>query len=152
MVRCPIMRLLLKIMKRIQCWAQKLTAGMMVLLVAGFVNQSIAQNALPLKSKVVSLKGKARYSSDRKSWQELKKGDVLSTGCLIQTAGKSVMDIAVDGSANTLRVFESTVLGFDNLVTEKKGGEQALDIQLDLRLGQISGRVQKLSESSKYEV
>jgi hypothetical protein len=148
----PIMPPLLKIMKQIQCWAQGLAVSVVVLLVAGFVNQAMAQDALPMKSQVVSLKGKARYSSDRKSWQDLKKGAVLTTGCLIQTADKSVLDIAVGGSANTVRIFESTVLGIDKMTSEKTGSQPTLDIQLDLRLGQISGRITKLSEASKYEI
>lgn len=78
--------------------------------------------------RVLQIKGHARYSADIRTWQPVKRGDVLPPGILIQTAQKSAVDLqlgdenaapaAIDSpngtirspdelKANTIRVFEN---------------------------------------------
>jgi hypothetical protein len=107
--------------------------------------------------KVIRLKGSARYSVDKKEWKDLKKGTVLKSGVLIQTAANTIVDICMnearnkessDGSEasvdNVLRVLENCTIGIDKLASD--------EIQLDLRNGTIMGTVGKLAAQSKYEI
>jgi hypothetical protein len=139
-------------MKKLHGFAQRMVASAVVLVMIGLMNQALAQGAAVLKAEVVKVKGSARYSSDNRTWQTLKKGEILRSGSLIQTGEKSVVDIAIGESAASLHVVENTVLGVDKLTSEKIGNDEAWEIQLDLRAGQIAGRTDKLSDASKYEI
>ena len=126
---------------------------------------AIASLAVPLHAekigkgevKVIRMKGSARYSTDQKTWKELKKGMLLKGGTLIQTAPNSIVDICVNEAKsrsanemtensvdNVLRLFENCTLGLDKLASD--------EIQLDLRSGSIMGTVGKLTAQAKYEM
>ena len=107
--------------------------------------------------KVIRMKGSARYSTDQKTWKELKKGTLLKGGTLIQTAPNSIGDLCLNEAKNStsneatensvdnvLRMFENCTLGLDKLAAE--------EIQLDLRSGSIMGTVGKLTAQAKYEM
>src|SRR5437879_563654 len=132
----------------------------------------MAENGAPEAAMVVGLSGKARYSGDAKSWQTLKKGDVLNPGSLIQTAEGAKVDILLgewgarltspEGTtsgaapepptANVVRILEGSVLGIDKLTADQAGTGSAQEIQLDLRLGQVMGSVKNLAGGSKFEI
>jgi hypothetical protein len=137
---------------------------MVCTLAAQTVNQGAA--------KVVRLKGGARYSTGNDVWQPLKVGDVVKAGTIIQTAGKSSVDLVLgDGSApvarpvpgemityhptadqNLVRLWENTLLSVDKLTFTETGADVVTDTQLDLKAGHIFGMVKKMSAASKYEV
>jgi hypothetical protein len=53
---------------------------------------------------------------------------------------------------NAVRVFETTVLGFDKLTAVETGADLVTDTQLDLKAGHILGSVKKLNAASRYEI
>lgn len=141
--------------------------------VVATASQALAES-IPQTVTVIRVKGEARYSIDNRTWQPLKKGDVLKAGCVIQTAPKALVDIQLgdrDASvapigfnptsplyapeqqkANVVRIFENSALAVDKLIVEKTGNDEVSETQLDLRAGLIMGNVKKLSAVSKYEV
>jgi hypothetical protein len=161
-------------MKIANLFGRNLLLGMAAL--AAMVVASPAQaDSVPQVVTVIRVKGEARYTTDNRTWQSLRKGDVLKPGCVIQTAPKSLVDIQLGDrdaavapskfnptsplyapeqqKANVVRIFENSALAIDKLAVDKTGtGEELSDTQLDLRAGQIMGNVKKLSSSSKYEV
>lgn len=109
------------------------------------------------KVRVIRLKGEARYSTDQKTWKDVKVGTVLKGGVLVQTAANTTVDICMnearkkdsgEGSEssvdNVLRILESSTVGIDKLASE--------EIQLDVRAGTVMGTVGKLAPQSKYEI
>jgi hypothetical protein len=87
-------------------------------------------------------------------WRELKPGDLVKPGTLIQTAEKSHVDLVYlpDAGVNTVRMWENTLLGVDKMMATKAGGDVVTETQLDLRAGRIHGRLAKLSAASRCEV
>lgn len=137
------------------------------------VSTLAAQTANQGVAKVVRLKGAARYKSNGAEWRQLKVGDLVKPGTLIQTAEKSRVDFALgDASApvakggapseaasyqpsaeqNMVRMWENTLLGVDKLTETKTGADVVTETQLDLRAGHIFGMVKKMSAASRYEV
>src|SRR5208283_2819733 len=101
----------------------------------------------------------------------LKVGDLVKPGSIIQTAGKSRVDLVLgDGSApiarpvgetlsyqpraeqNMIRIWENTLLGIDKLTVMQTGADVVTETQLDLKAGHIFGMTKKTSAASKYEV
>ncbi|EEF62853.1 FecR domain-containing protein [Pedosphaera parvula] len=174
-------------MKKIHGFAQNILAGAVALMVVAFATHATAQTPVianpanqEMVAKVVNVKGKARVSTDGKTWQTVAKGDLVKPGSVIQTAGNnSLVDIVLgtkdstgtvgEGGAQTIshrgsgggadsvgqnvvRVYENSVLAIDKLTLEQIGADEVSDTQLDLRAGQIMGNVKKLSAASKYEI
>ncbi len=120
---------------------------------------------------VLHVTGNARYSEDSHTWHPMKKGQVLRTGVLIQTAEKCMAEVllgegpasgtsvSLDGNrgddltepaANVMRIAEDTVVGIDKLPAA--GGMGGAETQLDLRTGMIIGSVGRLIGDAKYEI
>jgi hypothetical protein len=136
------------------------------------VSTLAAQTANQGCAKVIRLKGGARYKVGNNDWQQLSAGDILKPGTLIQTAGKSRVDLILgDASApvarpspsdvisyaptteqNVVRISENTLLGIDKLTETQTGADVVTETQLDLKAGHIFGTVKKMSAASKYEV
>jgi hypothetical protein len=162
-------------MKILSMFAPKLLAGAIALAAVAMTSQVMA-DSVPQVITVVRVHGEARYTTDNRTWNALKKGDVLKPGCVIQTAPKAVVDIQLgerdaavapagynptsplyapeQQKANIVRIFENSALAVDKLILEKNTGtgEELSETQLDLRAGTIFGNVKKLSATSKYEV
>lgn len=162
-------------MKTMSLKARSWFVGVVVLAMAALASQALA-DSVPQTITVMRLKGTARYSNDGKTWNPLRKGDVLKPGCLIETAPNAYVDILLgdrdaalaakshnpnstlyspeEQRANAIRIFENSALSVDKLTLEKNSGsgDEVSDTQLDLRAGQILGNVKKMSASSKYEV
>jgi hypothetical protein len=161
-------------MKITNLFARNLLVGAIALAAVALASQAMAES-VPQLITVIRVKGEARYTTDNRTWQALRKGDVLKPGCVIQTAPKSLVDIRLgereaavapisynptsplyapeQQRANVVRIFENSALAVDKLTVEKTGtGDELSDTQLDLRAGQIMGNVKKLSAASKYEV
>ncbi len=139
-------------------------------------------DSVPQVAKILRVKGSARYSTDGRTWQPLRKGDVLNPGVVLQTAEGSAIDLQLsdrdaaamslgtvssaagapnsaalyqtegEATANIVHIFPSTELSVDKLMVERTGADEVSETQLDLRAGQIMGNVKKLSAASKYEV
>jgi hypothetical protein len=136
------------------------------------VSTLIAQTAEQSAAKVVRLKGGARYKIGSGDWQQLKVGDVLRSGMVVQTAAGSRVDLVLgDASApvaqavpsdsisyqptveqNIVRIWENTLLAVDKLTQTQTGADVVTETQLDLKAGRITGSVKKMSAASKYEV
>jgi hypothetical protein len=130
---------------------------------------------------VVRVKGHARYSTDAmRTWRNIKHGDSLKPGAIIQTADDGSVDVMLSekrklptrmgtfsavGSpspvyrredagpqANMVRIFPSTVLTVDKLTCDRTGMDEVTETQLDLKAGRIMGEVKKLSAASRYEI
>lgn len=152
---------------KIQWLAQAMaaiTGALMIMMCSS--SEMAAQIAKPLTATVVHSQGHARYSSDGRTWQSLKKGTVIGSGCLIQTGDKSTVEIMLadekDGgesplpvgklAANVFRIAPNSVLAIDRLGLSDAGDGTAQEVQLDLRAGELSGNVEKSAASSKYEI
>jgi hypothetical protein len=159
-------------MRKIRRLVQCLVAGTVVAFPISVVLTADAES-VPQVIQVLKVNGKARYSSDNTTWHSLKKGDVIQPAALIQTAEKSTVDLqlceqgaaqtsidAPNGSirtpdelrANTIRLFENSVLDISKVTVDRTNSGEVLETQLDLRSGRIMGGVRKSSTASKYEI
>jgi hypothetical protein len=131
-----------------------LVLGATVLAVSASAQTNVARTAT-----VLHVQGKARFSTDHRTWQPVKKGSTIMAGALIQTAGDSILDLRISDinpayatqstETNLLRLFPNSVLAIDQLNSTGSGAE---DTELTLAAGQISGRVAKLADASNYEI
>lgn len=165
-------------MRTIHSSFQRLMAGAVAMVVIGLATQAMADTSSQVVAKVIRVKGLARFSTDNKTWQTVKLGDIINPGSVLQTSDKAIVDLLLgqrsagipttlsgggssssamlyspeEATANVVRVFESSVLGIDKLISQQTGADTVEDTQLDLRAGRILGNVKKLSAASKYEV
>jgi hypothetical protein len=139
-------------MKKIYRGSGNLAAGALLALMLTLGFQATAQDSASLTAKVVAEKGKARYSSDNKTWEALKKGKLLPAGSLIQTGEGSMVDLALGDTGDVLRIYASSVVGIDKLTSQPAQNGAQTETQLDLRNGQIMGQTHNLSAGSKYEI
>lgn len=112
---------------------------------------AVGVQAEPGKAVVRSVRGTADFS-DGGSWMALKVGKVLRAGAKIRTQPASTVDLFLDANGPVVRVTENTELGLDKLAFEQTGSDSVIDTQLDLKLGRILGKVNKLASASKYEI
>jgi hypothetical protein len=133
-------------------FARHIAVSVALLLWLALANAATAQTSSPRTATVLNLHGKARYASDGKTWHPLKNGVTLPAGAVIQTGENSTLDLQLGESANIVKLFADSVLALDQLTLELAGDGQTMDIELDLRVGQIVGHVGKLSAASKYEI
>jgi hypothetical protein len=132
-----------------------------LLMVAGCATKSpVGKQGAP-SAKVVGLKGAARYKTGSDGWQMLRTGDVVKPGTIVETAGKSRLDLVLDverpgghfhAEQDLVRVWENSRLSLDKLTVRETGADLVQDIQLDLQAGHIFGKVGKMSPASRYEV
>jgi hypothetical protein len=142
--------------------ARALVAGMYLWLTLGIATEARSQNALPGGATVTRLQGKARFSTDNKTWRPAKNGAVLGAGTIIQTADNSTMDLRLgDGEVaaaskerepDMVRLAPNSVLVIEALGTESSGSDMHQIVELDLRNGEMTGRVGQLVPESRYEV
>jgi hypothetical protein len=136
------------------------------------VSTLAAQSADETTAKVIHLKGSARYKIGNSDWQQLKAGDNVRPGTLIETAGKSRVDLLLGTSTppvsrpvpsemvtyqpaaeqNVVRMWENTLMNVDTLTEKHTGADVVTETKLDLKAGHITGSVRKMSAASKYEV
>lgn len=162
-------------MKQIRQLFSGILACSMVLAATSLQAQTSTQGS----AKVVRMDGNARFTTGNGVWQPLKVGAVLKPGSVIQTAGRSYVDIVLGDSAgfvatpraasismlssdvamaqptaqqNMVRISENSVLGIDKLTSTRTGTDLVTETQLDLQAGRIMGTVKKMSPTSKYEV
>lgn len=155
----------------------KQTRRMLDWLVAGgialaMVTSLAAQTAQERTGKVVRLKGHARYSTDKNTWQPVKIGTIIKSGYIVQTAASSYVDVVLGDAGHVpsrvvvgpsisyqpkvdqdvVRVLEDSMLAFDKLTLMKTGADEVTETQLDLQAGTILGTVKKMAAASRYEI
>ena len=83
-------------MKETQSLLNRLAVcGVALAMVSTLAAQTVNQSS----AKVIRIKGAARYKLNGMDWQQLKVGDVVKPGSLIQTAEKSRVDFALGAAA-----------------------------------------------------
>jgi len=142
---------------------------------------SVMAQAVEKTVKVVRVSGGARSQALGGQWQEIKQGDELKGGTVIQTAKDSTLDLLLSGSvkstiappnaivdgtgqafptpsfpgsptASVVRLYGDTVLSIDKLTCQGEGADQVTETMLDLRAGKLFGSTQKVKGASKYEI
>ncbi len=157
-----------------------LTRLMAVVAAFAFAISSNAESAKARTGKVVRIKGAARFSTDGHAWQPLKVGTILKSGYVVQTAAESYADVVINEEASAsggniatptsvapstaamgyrpvaeqdlLRIWDDTVLAFDNLKATDTGADRITETELDLRSGRIFGSVKKQAAASRFEI
>lgn len=148
---------------------------------ATMVAASALAQAVEKSVKVIRVSGGARAQVAGGTWQEIKQGDVLGSGAVIQTAKDSTLDLLLSGevrpaatrplavsggggdnfptpsfpgrpTASVIRLYGDTVLAIDRLTSQGEGPDQVTETLLDLRAGKLFGSTQKVKGASKYEI
>ena len=95
------------------------------------------------------------------AWQGLKVGDCVKPGTIIETAGKSRIDLVMgaevlsyhpNAEQNVVRLWENSRLGIDKLTLLETGADLVTETRLDLQAGHIFGKARKMAAASIYEV
>jgi len=133
-------------------------AMVVVLFAAGCKTNSSKRDVA--NSSIILLKGDARFTTDLKSWAPAHVGDELPSGCLVQTASGSRVDIelgqAPDAqratvvnypSANQIALRESTVVKIEQQTDDALGKTT----EIDLRAGTLACYVSRTKHPS-FEV
>jgi hypothetical protein len=109
-----------------------------------------ADEVLPLSVKVISIAGSARYSSTniaKGSWTALRVGDELRKVSALQTdstrsTSAGIELVGPDGHGwGKVRMLSNCVLKPLRLDLKKSGSGQAVDVRLDVPVGQIQVRL-----------
>ncbi len=110
-------------------------------------------SSMSTAATVSRVSGQVRATADGKTWQALKSGDAVKAGMLIQTAKKKAsVELELGEPGLKVRLSENTVLGIKNLSVKGPGGDATRQIELDLRTGQIQGRIPGSGTRLEYEV
>jgi len=159
---------------------RSLMNGLLVCGVAlAMVSTLAAQTTTEELVKVIRVQGAARYQAPGGTWQELRAGDVIKQGSLVQSGieGNSYVDLAFGGGKGPypfvgtpnyrrmsvtgfaaeakrtmIHLFANTVLGVDKLVSTETGAAVVTETELDLRKGHILGNVKKLGAGSEFRI
>lgn len=128
---------------------------------AGCATRTAVVNGRGPSAQVAGLKGAARYTTGSLPWQELKAGDLLEPGCIVETASESCLDLVLSAEGlptqpkagpTALRVWENSRLVIDELFRVEAGPNAVMATQVDLQAGRISGKARGLSAASRFEV
>jgi hypothetical protein len=87
-----------------------------------------------------------------KHWKKAEVGAVLAAKSVVRTDANATADIFMGHNGPTVRLMKETTLSIDKLDVNDLGVEKVTDTQLDLRKGEIVGRVKKMAAASKYEI
>ncbi|EEF58507.1 hypothetical protein [Pedosphaera parvula] len=131
-----------------------------------------AKDAPPPTARVTSVNGKARYSTDGKTWAVVEKGTSIAAGTVIQTAGsKSQVTLLLEKKPHygfdpnqprdpfytwteklsTLNIYENSVVSLDRLDFEKTKHGTISHTRINLRAGYVIGNLRKLPPQSDYQ-
>lgn len=159
-------------MRRISLSIGQLAVAAIILTPFAFARPVCAET-VPQVVQVLRVKGHARFSTDNKTWNPLKKGQVLPPGVLIQTGERATVDLqpgdegaaptSIDSAnggvrptaeltADTIRLYENSVLDITKLMADRTDAGRVSETQLDLRSGRLMGAVRKSSAASRYEI
>jgi hypothetical protein len=102
-------------------------------------------------AKVQAILGQAQFSKAGGPFTPLGPGMVLRAGDLVQTATGSAVDLYLGEVAGTVRLTESATLVLDKLTMSDSSGS-GLDVQLNLRGGELLGLVKPVPQDSRFEI
>ncbi len=127
---------------------------MTVLALFAFLSlQGFAQAGEPSRATVKEIKGEAKFlKSGSTDWQKLEQGTVLSEGDALKTAIGAQVTLTLTGAAKTAEI---TVRPESEFVFKKfhyDGTSQAENTLLDVQLGGVLVKAEKLIGESKFEV
>jgi hypothetical protein len=105
----------------------------------------------PGVAKVQAILGQAQFSKAGGPFTPLGPGMVLRAGDLVQTATGSAVDLYLGEIAGTIRLTESATLVLDKLTMGDSSGS-GLDVQLNLRGGELLGLVKPVPQDSRFEI
>jgi hypothetical protein len=138
-----------------------------------------AQTTKEEVAKVIRIHGAARCQLPGGTWQDLRVGDIIRPGSVIQSGieGSSYVDVMIGRGAGPLptlgspvyrrpgatgyaaqarrtviHLYANTVLGVDKLVETETGAAVVTETELDLRKGHLLGNVNKLTAGSEFRV
>lgn len=152
-----------------------------LVLLASLTAVSVMAQAVEKTVKVIRVSGGARYQAPGGQWQEIKQGDELRPGTVVQTAKGGTLDLLLNGTVkaplaspnsissgtgqtfptpsfpgnptgSVIRLYGDTVLSIDKLSVSGEGADQVTETMLDLRAGKIFGSTMKVKGASKYEI
>ena len=128
------------------------TIAVLILVVAVFT--VLASAAETKRTATISeIQGSVEVKNTQGKWSTAKTGMVLNQGDEVRTKGKSYAILDLDGNAKTAKVEmkENSQLSLAQLMENK--AENAQTTMLDLSIGKILIKVQKLATTkSKFEV
>lgn len=93
--------------------------GVATLAIAGLATMANA-DSVKQEIRVWKIEGNARFSTDNRTWHTLHKGDMLSTGAVIQTAEESSVDLLLGDAVGTSAT--EVIVGQPQAATGKIGG------------------------------
>jgi len=106
----------------------------------------------PAKAILTGLLGTAEYSHAGNAFVPVKKGTVFEAGDVIKTDRGSAMDVYFGPLAGTVRLTESTTLVIEKSTAAEGREGAAFELTLNLREGEILGRVERHGGTSRFEV
>jgi len=128
------------------------SAILIVLLLPAALPVNLFGQAKPFEAQVSEMKGSATYSMANESPKRLDAGTVLLPGAIVQTAKSSAVDIRLGADAGVVRMTENSVLALEKLNETRTGSGNTVEVQLNVRAGNVLGNVTRLPAGSKYHV
>ncbi len=123
------------------------------LLACGALAMAFSAQAGAGSARVDAIKGgAAQCSTDGVTWNEVKKGAVLSPGATVKTDSMGLVDLYLAKNGPYVRLTPDTTLTLSTLNIESGVGETIVTTEMDLKAGTIQGVVNKMSAASKYTV
>jgi hypothetical protein len=102
--------------------------------------------------KVQAMLGLAQFSKAGGAFTPLGPGMVLRPGDLVQTASGSAVDLFLGDMVGTVRLTESTTLVVDKFTPGNPGTGAGMDVQLNLRGGELLGLAKAVPQDTRFEI
>jgi hypothetical protein len=111
-----------------------------------------AAESLPGKATVRGILGHAQFSRAGEPFLALGPGMDLRQGDLIQTASKSAIELDFGKRVGTIRLTEGAVLVLEKIAMGDSNSGTGVEIQIDLRTGEVVGDIEPLPAGAHVEV
>jgi hypothetical protein len=125
------------------------------LIVCGFVLGCVAANVLaePIQKSATVAKvfGLAKYSVAGGPWLTVAEGTQLLAGSTVQTGPYSTVDLKLSEPQAVVHLDTNTTVRLDKMVL-LPGDAQDTETQFNLRSGEVTGHVKKLSKASHLDI
>ena len=135
-------------MKRTRLFAQSALAAAVALI---FVATNLLAVSASNTALVFHVTGAAKYQVAGGAWLPMVKGDQLPVGATIQTGPDAKADLSMEGDAIIIHVNTNTTVKLEKMA-QMAGGAGDSDTQVNVRAGQITGNIKKLSKASHFDI